>query len=85
MPIYQLLFFPTILLGLVVHFWSTIIAFTEAGVLPAIATFLLPVLSQIYWLVVVAGEQGLLAPFSILVMIFLALLTTLLSMMFFQD
>lgn len=83
MPIYQLLFFPTIVLGLVVHVWSTIIAFVESGLLAAVLTFVLPVLSQIYWLIVVAGQQGLLVPYCIVVMIFLLLLTSLLSMMFF--
>jgi len=36
------------ILGIVYHLWTVIIAF-QYGIISAIATFFLPVLSQIYW------------------------------------
>jgi len=53
----------TIIMGLiflnltVFHIWTTIIAFNEGGFLGGILTFILPVLSEIYWMVKVWGEN----------------------------
>ena len=35
----------------ITHIWTVIIAFSEGGFLGGIATFILPFLSEIYWMI----------------------------------
>lgn len=37
--------------ALIVHVWTIIIAYEESGLLAAIISFFLPVISEIYWLI----------------------------------
>ena len=42
-------------LGLIVHIWTIIIAFTEAGLFGAILSLIFPFLSEIYWVIMLWG------------------------------
>lgn len=59
----------------IVHIWTTIIGFTEEGILGGILTFILPVLSEIYWLISTWGDNELYTTLVIIHMV-LALIFT---------
>ena len=42
----------------ITHIWTVIIAYSEGGLLSAILSFLFPVLSEIYWIIVMFGENN---------------------------
>ncbi len=41
--------------AIITHIWTVIIAFTEGGFIAGISSFLLPFLSEIYWMVNMFG------------------------------
>ncbi|MGL5912801.1 MAG: hypothetical protein ACRCZB_01450 [Bacteroidales bacterium] len=41
----------------ITHAWTTIIAFTNAGFLGGCLTFILPFLSEVYWVFKMLGEN----------------------------
>jgi hypothetical protein len=43
--------------AIVTHIWTVIIAFTEAGLIGGILTLFLPVLSELYWMFKMFGEN----------------------------
>lgn len=49
------------ILGFITHIWTVIIAINEAGFIGAVITFLLPILSEIYWMFMMFGVNDLYA------------------------
>ena len=47
------------ILGLVIHVWTIVIAFTISGLFAAVFTLVFPVLSELYWFVKVWSNVGL--------------------------
>ncbi len=43
--------------AVIFHIWTTIIAFTEGGILGGILTLIFPVIGELYWLVQMWGEN----------------------------
>ena len=43
--------------AVIFHIWTTIIAFTEGGILGGILTLIFPVIGELYWLVKMWGEN----------------------------
>ncbi|QTV04856.1 Yip1 family protein [Faecalibacter bovis] len=41
--------------ALITHIWTVIIAFTQAGIIGGVLTFILPFLSEIYWMIKMFG------------------------------
>ncbi len=39
------------ILGLVIHIWTIVIAFTTSGLVSAVISLMLPVVAQIYWFI----------------------------------
>lgn len=46
------------ILGVFIHLWTIIIAFAAKGFFASLLSFLLPVVSQIYWFFVIGGDTG---------------------------
>ncbi len=46
------------ILGLIIHIWTIVIAYTVSGLIGAIITLIFPVLSQIYWFIKVWSFAG---------------------------
>ena len=46
------------ILGAVIHVWTIIIAFTIKGLFAAVATLVVPVLSQMYWFFKIGSNVG---------------------------
>ena len=44
-------------LGLIAFFWTVVIGLSEAGIWGGILSFVLPVLSNIYWVIQLWGEN----------------------------
>lgn len=44
--------------AIITHIWTVIIAFNEAGFFGALLTLILPVLSEIYWMFKMFGENN---------------------------
>lgn len=55
--------------ALIVHIWTTVIGFTEGGFLGGILTFILPVLSEFYWLISTWGDNDLYTTLTIIHMV----------------
>lgn len=53
----QLIILVGYILGVIVHLWTVIIAFSEGGFLAGILSFIFPVLSEIYWVISLWGEN----------------------------
>jgi hypothetical protein len=51
-------YLPVYILGLIIHGWTTIIAFLKSGILVAILTFATPGLSEVYWLIKIGVMEG---------------------------
>lgn len=47
--------------AIITHIWTVIIAFSEAGLFGGILSFLLPFLSELYWMFKMFGENDLYA------------------------
>jgi hypothetical protein len=47
--------------AIITHIWTVIIAFNESGFLGGIITLIFPVLSEIYWMIKMFGENDLYA------------------------
>jgi hypothetical protein len=47
--------------ALITHIWTVVIAFTESGFWAGVLTFILPVISEIYWMIKMFGENDLYA------------------------
>lgn len=54
----------------IVHIWTVVIGFTEAGILGGILTFIFPVFSEIYWLISTWGDNEV---YTVLVIIHMVL------------
>jgi len=46
------------ILGLIIHVWTIVIAYTVSGLIGAIVTLIFPVMAQIYWFIKVWGFAG---------------------------
>ena len=57
------------ILGLVIHVWTIVIAFTEKGLIAAVSSLILPVLAQIYWGITIWRTTGTLLNFYCLALI----------------
>lgn len=53
----QLLVVIVYILGIIVHIWTVIIAFGVGGFLAGILSLIFPVLSEIYWVISLWGEN----------------------------
>lgn len=42
----------------ILHFWTTYIAYTESGFFAALVTLIIPVLSEVYWMFKMFGENN---------------------------
>jgi hypothetical protein len=62
-----------LILGLITHFWTFIIAIQEAGFWGGIISLFLPVLSELYWMVKMFGENDLFA-YAVLVQLIFGLI-----------
>lgn len=51
------LFVASMIIGLVFHIWTVVIAISNGGFLSGFITFILPVFSEIYWMVKMWGEN----------------------------
>jgi len=45
----------------ITHIWTIVIAFNESGFFAALLTLILPVISEIYWMIKMFGENDLYA------------------------
>jgi hypothetical protein len=43
--------------AVVFHIWTTIIAFTEGGIMGGILTLIFPVIGELYWMIKMWGEN----------------------------
>ena len=43
--------------AMVTHIWTVVIAFIEGGFLSGVVSFFIPVLSELYWMVKMFGEN----------------------------
>lgn len=46
------------MLGLIIHVWTVVIAFSVAGMFAAVLTLIFPVLSQVFWFFKVGANMG---------------------------
>lgn len=53
--IFSSLFAVFAITSIITHIWTVIIAFSEAGFFGAILTFILPFLSELYWMFLMFG------------------------------
>lgn len=67
-----------LLTSVITHIWTTIIAIKESGFWGAVATFVLPMLSEFYWMFMMFGENDAYA-YTALTHIILAFLFTFLN------
>lgn len=56
----------------ITHIWTVIIAFTESGIFAGILTFIFPLLSEIYWMIKMFGENDIYA-YTVLIHLVLAI------------
>jgi hypothetical protein len=62
------------ILGLVIHVWTIIIAFTLSGLFSAVLTLIFPVLSELYWFFEVGFTFGFNAVYCISIMTMVGLI-----------
>jgi hypothetical protein len=62
------------ILGLVIHVWTTVIAFIVSGLFAAVLTLVFPVLSQIYWFFKVGSNIGYDTLYCVSIMAYVALI-----------
>ncbi len=43
---------------LVVHVWTVLVAYQASGIFPAVISFMLPILAELYWTLQLARETG---------------------------
>lgn len=60
--------------GLITHIWTAVIAYSESGFLAFIFSLFIPVLSEIYWMCAMIGENN--------TYVFVSLIHTVLAVIF---
>ena len=60
-------------LGLVIHVWTIVIAFSVSGLFAAVLTLIFPVLSEIYWFFKVGSNVGFGATYCVAIMAYVGL------------
>lgn len=61
MKILKLLYSIFAITAIITHIWTTIIAFSHGGFFGGLLTFILPFLSELYWMIKMFGENNLYA------------------------
>ncbi|MDR0680754.1 MAG: hypothetical protein LBG15_02715 [Dysgonamonadaceae bacterium] len=59
--LWGVVYFTFMITALITHIWTVVIAFTESGFWAGILTFILPFISEIYWMIKMFGENDLYA------------------------
>ena len=61
------------ILGLIIHVWTIVIAFSVSGLFAAVLTLVFPVLSEIYWFFKVGSNVGFDATYCVSIMAYVGL------------
>lgn len=61
------------ILGLVIHVWTIVIAFSASGLFAAVLTLVFPVLSEIYWFLGIGSNFGFGATYCLAIMAYVGL------------
>ena len=61
------------ILGLVIHVWTIVIAFSVSGLFAAVLTMVFPVLSEIYWFFKVGNNVGFVTTYCVSIMAYVGL------------
>ena len=70
-------------LGLVIHVWTIIIAFSIKGLFAAVVTLIFPFLSELYWFIKVGSNIGYNTTYCISIMAYIGLFVIMLLNFFF--
>ncbi len=68
-----LLAFQTVLLylGAFIHIWTVFVALIEGGIIPAVASLIMPLFAEVYWFFAISSTTGtVLNPYSTAVLFF---------------
>jgi hypothetical protein len=61
------------ILGLVIHIWTIVIAFSVSGLFAAVLTLIFPVLSEIYWFFKVGSNVSFSTTYCVSIMAYVGL------------
>lgn len=60
------------LLVAIAHIWTTIIGFQEGGIVGGVLSFMLPIMSEIYWVIKMIGVNTFYSVYTIVCVVVLA-------------
>lgn len=61
------------ILGLVIHVWTIVIAFSVSGLFAAVLTLIFPVLSEIWWFFIVGSNVSFSSTYCVSIMAYVGL------------
>ena len=61
------------ILGLVIHVWTIVIAFSVSGLLAAVLTLVFPVVSEIFWFIDIGSNLGFDTTYCVSIIAYVAL------------